>query len=316
MDPLSDVLSLLKLRSYSSGGFEAGGDWSLGFGRHDGIKVYALVSGACWLCVEGVADPVRLQAGDCFLLPRGWPFRLASDVRLEPVNAMSIFPAAGNGGIASHHGGGEFFSVGGHFALTGDYARLLLSMLPPIVHIQSEADKAELRWCVERMRQELREPRPGGFLVAQQLATMMLVQALRLHLAEGVQGGVGWLFALADKRMAAAMTAMHGDPAARWTVQMLASRAGMSRTVFTVKFKQTVGLSPMDYLTRWRMLLAGDRLTQSGEPVSVVAQALGYESESAFSTAFKRVMGRSPRAYCRERTVAAQPRTVGASVAV
>jgi AraC-like DNA-binding protein len=132
---------------------------------------------------------------------------------------------------------------------------------------------------------------------------MMLVQALRLHLEEG-KAGVGWLFALADKQMAAAITAMHADPAHPWTLQDLAERAGMSRSSFALKFKQTVGTSPMDYLTRWRMLLAGDRLAHSSDPVSVIALSLGYESESAFSTAFKRVMGCSPRQYSRGRAQA------------
>ena len=147
--------------------------------------------------------------------------------------------------------------------------------------------------------QELREPQAGGILVAQHLAHMLLVQALRLHMAEGLRGGVGWLFALADKQMSAAINSMHEDPAHRWTLRELAKRAGMSRSTFALKFKQTVGASPMEYLTRWRMLLAGDRLTNSGDPISVIALSLGYESESAFSTAFKRVMGCSPRQYSR-----------------
>jgi AraC-like DNA-binding protein len=99
--------------------------------------------------------------------------------------------------------------------------------------------------------------------------------------------------------MSAAITAMHDDPGRRWTLQALAERAGMSRTTFALKFKETVGASPMDYLTRWRMLVAGERLTTSGDPISVIALSLGYESESAFSTAFKRVMGCSPRQYGR-----------------
>jgi len=127
---------------------------------------------------------------------------------------------------------------------------------------------------------------------------MMLVQALRLHLAKG-RGGVGWLFALADKQMSAAINAMHEDPAHRWTLQELAERAHMSRSTFALKFKATVGASPMECLTRWRMLLAGNRLANSGDPVSVVALTLGYESESAFGPAFKRVMGCSPRQYSR-----------------
>jgi AraC-like DNA-binding protein len=145
----------------------------------------------------------------------------------------------------------------------------------------------------------LLNPQPGASLVAQDLAHMMLVQALRLHLAEGSRGGVGWLFALADKQMSAAITAMHESPGDRWTLPKLAERAGMSRSTFALKFKETVGASPMEYLTRWRMLVAADKLTNSSDPISAIALSLGYDSESAFSTAFKRVMGSSPRQYSR-----------------
>jgi AraC-like DNA-binding protein len=297
MDPLSDVLSLLKPRSYMCGGFDLAGAWSIRFGQHEGIKCYALVSGQCWLSVDGIPDAVRLNAGDCFLLPRGRPFSLASDLSLTPVDAHTIFPLPLNGGIASWNGGGDCFGVGGHFALGGDHAGILLGVLPPIVHIRKESDKAAMRWALERLMQELREPQPGGFLVAQQLAYLMLVQALRLHLAEGLRGGVGWLFALADQQMSAAIHSMHDDPSHHWTLQKLAERAGMSRSTFALKFKETVGASPMEYLTRWRMLLAGNRLENTSDPISAIALSLGYESESAFSTAFKRVMGCSPRQY-------------------
>jgi AraC-like DNA-binding protein len=299
MDPLSDVLSLLKLRSYICGGFDVGGDLSLQFPRHEGIKCYALVSGQCWLAVEGVPEPVQLNAGDCFLLPRGRPFRLATNLAATPVDALTLFTAARKGGHSSCNGGGKCFMVGGHFALTANHAGILLEMLPPIVHIRNHSDKAAMRWALERMMQELQEPRPGGFLVAQHLAHMMLVQALRLHLADGSKAGVGWLFALADKQMSAAIQSMHDRPAHRWTLQELAARAGMSRSSFALKFKETVGASPMEYLTQWRMLLAGDRLTNSRDPISAISLSLGYESESAFSTAFKRVMGCSPRQYAR-----------------
>jgi AraC-like DNA-binding protein len=304
VDPLSDVLSLLQPRSYMCGGFDLGGDWSVGFGQHDGVKCYALVSGQCWLAVEGVANPVRLSAGDCFLLPTGRPFRLATDLALKPVDAATMFQLPLNGTIASWNGGGDCFGVGGHFGFAGRHAGILLGALPAIVHIRKESDKAAMRWSLERMMQELREPQPGSFLVAQQLAYMMLVQVLRLHLAEGLSGGVGWLFALADQQMSAAISSMHGDPARRWTIQELAEHVGMSRSTFALKFKRTVGESPIEYLTRWRMLLAGDKLTNSGDPVSAIALSLGYESESAFSTAFRRFMGCSPRQYSRGRTPA------------
>lgn len=301
MDPLSDVLSLLKPRSYMSGGFDLGGAWSIGFPKHQGVKCYALVSGEAWLAVDGIGDAVHLKAGDCFLMPRGFPFRMASDLSVPPVDARTLFAAPLNGGIVSLNGGGGCFGVGGHFAFDGRHAAILLNVLPPIVHIRKESEKAAMRWSLERMMQELRDPQPGGVLMAQQLAYVMLVQALRLHLAEGLSGGVGWLFALADRQMSAAIEAMHSDPAHRWTLQELAQRAGMSRSTFALKFKETVGSSPMEYLTRWRMLLAADKLVNSSDPISAIALSLGYESESAFSTAFKRFMGCSPRQYSRDR---------------
>jgi AraC-like DNA-binding protein len=284
-----------------AGGFDIGGDWAVQFPQHQGIKCYAVGRGHCFLSVEGVEGPVPLEAGDCFLLPRGRPFVLASDLALAPVDALTLLRGKRNGGITIFNGGGDFFLAGGYFTFAGPHASLLLSALPPIAHIRSEADRAALRWSLDRMQEELSQPRPGGALITQHLAYMMLVQALRLHLAAGPQGGVGWLFALADRQMSAAIGAMHAEPAQRWTLEALAAHAGMSRSAFAARFKETVGATPMEYLTRWRMLLAGDRLVHSGEPVSVIAPSLGYESESAFSTAFKRVMGCAPRQYGRAR---------------
>ena len=308
MDPLSEVLSLLKPRSYVSAGFDVGGEWSIQFsGQQQRMKCYAVVSGESWLSVEGVPDPVRLKPGSCFVLPRGLPFRLTSNMSLTPVDAKTVFPPAEDGGVVSLNGGGKFFLVGSRFAVSGDHAAILMGMLPPIVHLRKESDQAALRWSVERMMQELREAQPGGFLIAQHLAHMMLVQALRLHLTEGPRGGAGWLFALADKQMSAPINAMHQDPARRWALHELAARAGMSRSTFASKFKETVGVSPMEYLTRWRMLLAADRLENSSESIANISASLGYESESAFSTAFKRVMGCPPRKYSRASSPAANP---------
>jgi len=307
MDPLSDVLSLLKPQNYMVRGFDVAGPWAVHIGAHEGIKVYALVSGEGWLSVDGVPDPVRMQAGDCLLLPRGRAFTLGTDLSAEPLPIGTAMARGRDGAVSVVGGGGECFGIGGWFSFAGHHAGILLGALPPIVHIRGDADRAALRWALEQMMQEMREPRPGGHLVAQHLAHLLLVQALRLHLAQaGPGGGVGWLFALADPQMSAAIEAMHRDPARRWTLPDLAAQAAMSRSSFAEKFKRAVGASPMEYLTRWRMLLAGERLETSGEPVSAIALSLGYESESAFSTAFKRVMAASPRRYARRRAPTAQ----------
>lgn len=299
MDPLSDVLSLVKIQSYWSLGFEWGGDWCLEFPEYEGIRIYAVAFGECWLSVEGIPGPIHGRTGDCLLLPSGRPFRVGSDLTLPPMNALTLLGDTSKGGITTYNGGGDFLGIGGHFTLARDQASLLVELLPPILHIREESDKAVLRWMLDRLRQELHDPQPGGSLAAQQLATMLLIQTLRVHMAERASGGVGWLFALADKQMCIALTAMHNNPSFGWTLQSLAECAGMSRTSFAVRFKETVGKSPMAYLTQWRMLLAEDHLAKSDDPISVIAPSLGYQSDSAFSTAFKRVMGYPPRQHGR-----------------
>jgi AraC-like DNA-binding protein len=299
MDPLSEVLSLFKPQSCISGGFPILGDIAIRFGKHPGIKCYAMVSGQCWLAVESVTEPVHLKAGDCYILPRGLPFTLTTDLSLPPVDFSVLRETHKFSNAPPIDHPDSRYLVGGHFILTGPHAEMLLQSLPPIVHIRKESDRAAMRWSLERMRDELHDPQPGGSLIAQQLAYMMLIQALRLHLADSTSTTTGWLSALADKQMSAAITSMHSDPGHPWTLQSLAERVGMSRSIFALKFKQTVGATPMEYLTRWRMLLAGDRLKNSPDSLSTIAGSLGYESESAFSKAFRRVIGCSPRQYTR-----------------
>jgi AraC-like DNA-binding protein len=297
MDPLSDVLSLLELRSYAAGGFPLVTHLAVQFHAYEGIKCYAVAAGECWLSVEGLPEPLLLKAGDCFLLPRGRPFRLATDLSLAPIAAEELRRTRLAVGEPPHHEAQGPYIIGGYFHLTGHHAGFLLEALPPIVHIRDDAQKATMRWSLERLRDELRAPQPGGSLIAQQLACTMLIQALRLHLCDPASRGVGWLFALADKQMNAAITSMHEDPAHPWTVKELAARVGMSRSVFALRFKETVGSTPMEYLTRWRMLQASQRLERSSDSISEIASSLGYESDSAFRKAFRGVMGCSPREY-------------------
>ncbi len=304
MDPLSDVLALLNPGGYAAAAFDFGGEWCVDFPSQAGVKCYALVTGQGWLAVEGVPEPVLATAGDCVLLPRGRPFRVASNLALEPVDAQTLYGAPPEGAMTVWQGGGDASGFASHFELHGPAADLLLQAMPPLIHFRRTSQRATLRWCLERMMQELVEPEPGGSAVLEQLARMVLVEALRQYVAHPSSEGKGWLFALTDKKMAAAIQAMHDDPARGWSVQLLAEHVGMSRTNFTLKFRKAVGRSPMDYLVRWRMMIAAARLKTSAAPISVVAYSLGYESESAFSTAFKRVMGCPPSRYGRDSATA------------
>ena len=136
MDPLSDVLSLLKPRTYVTGGISAGGPWSLRLPAYEGIKCYAVAAGECWLLVEGIDQPVRLRAGNCLLLPHGRPFVLASDLTIPSVDARTLLSVVGRyNGVLSVSPGEDVFLIGSHFALEGD-ARFLLDVLPPIVMLE------------------------------------------------------------------------------------------------------------------------------------------------------------------------------------
>jgi len=300
MDPLSDVLALLKPRTYLTAGFDAGGDWAVQFEDQIGrIKCYAVTSGSCLLSVSGVAEPVRLQAGDCLILPSGRPFRLGSDAHLPATPSAEVFDRPRVGGVVVHNGGGDLYLAGARFAVDGRHAEGLLGSLPPIIHLREGKEQAAWRWSLDRLREEMRDDRPGASLVAHHLAHMMLVQALRLYLSEQGDRGTGWFFALADPRLAAAITAMHAEPARAWTLAKLAATAGTSRSVFAERFRDRVGETPLAYLTRWRMMLAAERLVTTRDPLARTARALGYGSENAFNTAFRRVMGVSPRRYAR-----------------
>jgi hypothetical protein len=212
--------------------------------------------------VEGVAAAVHMVSGDCVLLQLPRPFRIASDLSLPSLDAVSVFSAPANVGIATLNGGGDFSGVGGVVTLQGHLAGILLQVLPPIVHIHRESDRATLRWVMDRMRHELREQRPGGPLVLQHPAQCKLVEALRAYVAEGARGGAGRLLALTDKHIGLAISARHKDLANQWTLQTLAQHSAR------------------------------------------IAPMFGYDSKSAFSIAFKRVMGCSPRQYARGRTSA------------
>ncbi|HEY0294720.1 MAG TPA: cupin domain-containing protein, partial [Bordetella sp.] len=227
MDPLSEVLSFLSTQSSFFAGLGAGGAWAISFPPPAGIKFNAVVDGTCWLAVEGQEQPIRLEAGDCFLLSRKRAFSLGSDLSLPPVKSDEVYRHAVNG-IARHGHGDEFFLIGGHFAFS-DEAHRLFDGLPAVAVIKNHSDQASvLRWALQRLAHELTSPSPGSALVAQHLGHIMLVQVLRIYLAQEGNSTPSWLLALSDPRIGAAIQAIHANPERRWTVEDLAEVAGVS----------------------------------------------------------------------------------------
>lgn len=299
MDPLSELLSLLKPKSYITAGFDAGGSWALVLDDLAGrIKCYAVMEGECWLAVDA-EDPILLREGDCFILPTGRRATIASDLGVEPKLASQTLDPDRSGEVVVYNGGGDVLLVGSRFELDGRHAEAMLGALPSFILVETSEDRARLRLYIDLMMEEFRSGRPGASQVAQNLSHMMLAQALRLYIENLPEGHVGWFSALADPKLSLAIAAIHSEPSRGWTVEGLARRAGMSRTSFSQRFGLRVGETPISYLTRWRMMSAGAKLVQGQETIAQIAMTLGYSSEQAFSTAFKRVMGHSPRHYAR-----------------
>ena len=297
MDALSSVLSMLKPRSYGTRGLDAAGEWSIEFPSGEGIKCYALLNGICWLEMEGIAHPLRIDTGDCVLLPRGQAFRFCSTLDTQSISVLPLISAVDEGNFMVINGGGDCTGLGAYFIFDGKQSNMLVEMLPSIVHFHHEADKALLRVYLERLMSELRTPQPGGFLIAEHIAQSLLIQALRLHILDSSANGVGWIFALRDRKLSMALEAIHCEPGRIWTLDSLAKVAGMSRSSFAASFSELVGQTAIEYLTQWRMKLAVNELQQRGTSISILAEKLGYQSESAFSVAFKRIHGSSPRQF-------------------
>jgi len=296
-DPFSEIVKLTKAESLVTGGFTAGGRWALRFPVPKSVKFFAVVKGHCWVRIDGHREWLRFEAGDVGLLSARRAFVIASHPRVKPVDAMAIFSRAGRSSVKLGDGS-EFSYLGGHVLLDPSSGDLLADVLPPWIRIDASSPHATVfRWLLGQLVEERAAAMPGAQLASAQLSQLLFIQILRAHLATADITTPGWLRALGDPRIAAALRLMHGNPGRAWHLEDLAKASAMSRTTFALHFKTIAGVAPLTYLTEWRMRLAARALREDTTPVSELARTLGYASESAFSNAFKRVTGTSPRGY-------------------
>lgn len=296
-DPLSDVLSLIEARCVVSGGFTAGGSWGVRFWPQAPLKLVAVVRGSCWLTVDGEADPVFLEAGDVAVINGLRRVVLADNPETQTVDVTSVFAASENAVVAVAEGDSVAI-VGGHIEVNRAGEELLLAALPPITTIRGGGEEARaIGWLLERVLREMAAHPPGAAFAAYQHAQLLLVEVFRAYLTNAQSFPAGWMRTIADERLAPALRAMHADPSRRWSLTDLARVATMSRTTFVDRFRGAAGVPPMTYLQQWRVRLAERALRVGDTPIGQLAFELGYGSESAFSNAFKRATGLSPRAF-------------------
>lgn len=291
-DPFSEVLAALGARSVRGTGLEAAGEWALAFDGRMRLKFVAVTRGRCWLLLPDHL-PQELVEGDVVLISNT-RYAVASDPAVEPIDGMPLYASAGHDMVRLGTGD-ETALMGGGSGFADGSAAFVLDALPSFLRVGRTSSTAEaVARTLNALRTEVAQAELGGSLVAERLAEILVVAAVRAFVTTGPRASVGWITALADPRIGKALRLLHGDVAYRWTVPMLASEVGMSRSAFTQRFTERVGRPPLDYLTHWRMVLAQRKLN-AGQTVAAVSTAVGYNSQSAFAHAFKRTMGRTPR---------------------
>ncbi len=300
-DPLSDTLSLLDARCELSTGFCAGGRWGLRVGPYEGLKFNVVLSGGAWLTLDGGAA-IHMAPGDCFVLGGGAPFVLASAPDVQPLDATEVFAGVSENGDVRIGSGADFSVAGGRMILAPASAGLLVGALPMFIHLRASSPAARTtRWLLSLFVNELQENGPGSRIQATHAMHMIFVELMRMQLSSSDGAPMGWLSALADPQISRALTSLHNEPLRQWTLTELATIARLSRSGFSLRFKKVVGRSPIDYLLTLRMHIAARDLRQQRQSVAAISQALGYSSESAFGSAFKRVFGCAPRSYAPRR---------------
>jgi AraC-like DNA-binding protein len=297
MDPLDELFAAMRVHSALYARLEAGAPWGLSLAGGEAARFGMVVRGGCLLEVPG-RETITLAAGDCYVLPHGTPYLLRDAPRTPTVSCASVVRDRIGGVVRLGAEGPRATVLCGWFLFDKIAARPLLDVLPDLIHMRMDTARAQaVQATLQLLAMETGEPGLGSSLVVSRLADILFVQAVRSHAQSLGDAQGGWLAALADPRLGPALRAMHKDIARGWTVDSLAEAASLSRSAFALRFRQRVGESPLEYLTRWRMFKAGRLLQQPDAATGEVAGAVGYDSEAAFSKAFKRVTGLTPGAW-------------------
>jgi len=299
VDPLGEALHFLRMSGVFYCRSEFTEPWGLALPPFKACMMFHVVTaGQCWLEVKG-AKRRLLRPGDLALVPHGEGHRIVS----EPgVAAAKLFDLpreliSDRYEILRHGGGGaSTMVICGVVRFDHPAAQQLIQLLPRQIGVDAWS-APEMEWLQSTLRFmaiEARELRAGGETVITRLADILVIQAIRSWIASDPAAQTGWLGALRDKQIGRAIALVHRDPARNWTVASLATTVGMSRSAFAARFTALVGEPAMHYVTRWKMHAALMCLKEDDAPLSAMASRFGYESEAAFSRAFKRFIGVSP----------------------
>ncbi len=294
-DHLSEVFDVVEVRSAVSGGFAVRGPWVARADLQDPLKLIAMVCGRGRLITDGIDEPIELGPGDVAILnDRSW---LHHEGGTGDGPRQEITPEENFTRLVGADRGTDDVVIGIAVDLNAAGRALLQQALPPVGHVRASAAAAtNLRGTLDRLFDEVSGERMGSAFAIRQYGQLMLLEVLRAYVDQA-ELPRGWLRLLTDERLRPAVGLMHAEPGKPWGLEELARAAAMSRTSFAERFRAVAGVPPLTYLNRWRMLLAQRALRDGDVRVGALAAELGYASESAFSTAFKREVGESPLRY-------------------
>ena len=301
VDPLGEALHFLRMSGTFYTRAEFGAPWGLLLPPMPGcLMFHFLTSGGCILEI-GRTERRQLKQGDLVLVPHGQGHLLASarGVRGAKLFDLPRERVSERYEILRHGGGASGATmICGAVRFEHPAAERLVQLLPQVIHIEASSSP-HMDWINSMLRfmaAEAGQLQPGGEAVITRLADILVIQTLRAWIAQDPAAKTGWLGALRHKQIGHAMSLVHREPSHAWTLQELAGKAGMSRSAFAARFVELVGEPAMQYVARWRMHFALTRLREEDVALADLAEQVGYQSEAAFSRAFKRFTGTSPGA--------------------
>jgi AraC-like DNA-binding protein len=318
MDALSDVLRVAQLSGGVFLNAEFTAPWCmvarvapemcapfLGSSAHF-IPYHYVVAGELRVALQD-EEPLLLRAGECVLFPRNDLHRMGSDLALRATSVREVL--AGCQGAGPHHirhGGGGAVTrlICGYLGGASAHGNPVFASLPPLMPIRASGGGSTdwFRAMFEYASSELAVGQPGSDTVLAKLSEVLFVEAVRRYTQQLPAGETGWLAGLRDQPVARALALMHGNISRNWNVDQLAAEVGLSRSALADRFVRVLGLAPMQYLAQWRMQVAAQSLKRAALPLSRVAEQVGYESEAAFSRAFKKSFGTAPATWRRQNT--------------
>jgi len=305
-DVLADVLDSLRLRGRFFCQTELSAPWSLGFAAGFFAHFHVVERGNCWLQIDGVPDAVASKEGDLVVvIPRGQGYQLSDRPGTPPVSLAELIGNSQGGlrAVIKHGGGGSQTElICGAFEYQGPQANAALAVLPLWIRVPKRERHANewLNSTLRFLRKETKQASLGSETIVARLIDVIFVEAVRTWLKDQPRGSAGWLGALRDPAIGAALGLLHKNPEKAWTVPSLAAQVGMSRSPFAARFAGLVGQSPMSYLKHWRLQLAARLLRDQNLSLATIAEQVGYESAAAFSRVFKREFRVSPGQYRRK----------------